>query len=41
MLLKTPDQWYGVTYKEDKEAVVKAMTEKKAAGIYPEKLWEE
>ena len=23
------------------EAVVKAMAEKKAAGIYPEKLWEE
>ena len=40
-VLKTPDQWYGVTYKEDKEAVVRAMAEKKAAGIYPEKLWEE
>ena len=40
-VLKTPDQWYGVTYKADKEAVVKAMADKKAAGVYPEKLWEE
>lgn len=38
-VLKSPDKWYGVTYKEDKERVVKAIQEFKEMGIYPEKLW--
>mgnify|MGYP000108183724 CR=1 FL=1 len=25
-ILKSPDRWYGVTYKEDKESVVSAIT---------------
>ncbi len=40
-VLKTPDKWFGVTYKEDKPDVVKAFAALKAAGVYPEKLWED
>jgi len=39
-VLKTPDKWYGVTYKEDKEVVVSAISKLKRSGVYPEKLWE-
>lgn len=39
-VLESPDKWYGVTYKEDKEAVVSAIARLKENGIYPEKLWE-
>ncbi len=35
-VLDNTDKWYGVTYKEDKEAVVKAFRELKAQGVYPE-----
>ena len=34
-VLDNTDKWYGVTYKEDKEAVVTAFKELKAQGIYP------
>ncbi len=37
-ILSTPDKWYGVTYKEDKPAVVKAFAELKEKGIYPDKF---
>ena len=37
-VLRSTDKWYGITYKEDKEVVVKAMTELKAQGIYPEEF---
>lgn len=40
-VLQSPDRWYGVTYREDKETVVKAIKEMKEAGLYPQKLWEE
>jgi NDP-sugar pyrophosphorylase family protein len=40
-VLKSEDRWYGVTYKEDKETVMKAIAEFKANGVYPDKLWEE
>lgn len=39
-VLRSPDKWYGVTYKEDKEVVVSAIARLKENGIYPEKLWE-
>ena len=39
-VLRTPDKWYGITYKEDKERVVKAIAELKKEGVYPEKLWD-
>ncbi len=38
-VLKSQDKWYGVTYKEDKEAVMGAIQNLKDIGIYPEKLW--
>lgn len=37
-VLKSEDRWYGVTYKEDKETVMKAIADFKANGIYPEQL---
>ncbi len=37
-VLRSADKWYGITYKEDKEAVVKAIAELKAQGIYPEEF---
>lgn len=40
-VLKSSDRWYGVTYREDKEVVVKAVQELKDAGLYPQRLWEE
>ena len=40
-VLKSLDRWYGVTYKEDKEVVVKAIQGLKDKGLYPQKLWEE
>ncbi len=38
-ILKTPDKWYGVTYREDKSAVVEAIRAMRKQGIYPAKLW--
>ena len=39
-VLRSQDKWYGVTYREDKPAVVAAIAEKTAAGLYPDRLWE-
>lgn len=38
-VLQTTDRWFGVTYPEDKDIVVKAMRELIDNHIYPEKLW--
>lgn len=38
-VLNSKDKWHGVTYKEDREAVVSALQALKDAGFYPEKLW--
>ena len=38
-VLTSPDRWYGVTYKEDKETVTRALQSMKDKGLYPEKLW--
>lgn len=40
-VLKSPDKWYGMTYKEDKVVVVDAIKKMKEEGVYPENLWEE
>lgn len=40
-VLKSPDRWYGVTYKEDKQMVMNAIRSMKDSGLYPQKLWEE
>ena len=37
--MTSPDKWYGVTYKEDKEDVQNALQAMKDRGMYPEKLW--
>ncbi len=39
-VLRSEDKWYGVTYREDKPAVVAAIAEKTASGLYPDRLWE-
>ncbi|MEG0108595.1 MAG: nucleotidyltransferase, partial [Lachnospiraceae bacterium] len=38
-VLQSTDKWIGVTYKEDKEAVIKAIKELVNTGVYPEKLF--
>lgn len=38
-VLDTTEKWYGVTYKEDKQAVVEALRKKVEDGVYPGKLW--
>ena len=38
-VLPTVDRWFGVTYPEDKPAVMASIAKCKAAGLYPEKLW--
>ena len=39
-VLDTPDKWFGVTYKEDKQAVVDAIRGLISAGVYKEKLFD-
>ena len=39
-VLRSGDKWYGVTYREDKPAVMAAIAEKTRAGLYPSRLWE-
>lgn len=38
-VLRSHDKWFGVTYKEDKEAVVASVRALVDAGVYPEKLF--
>jgi len=38
-VLETSAKWFGVTYREDKAAVQKAIRDLVKAGKYPEKLW--
>lgn len=37
----TPDKWYGVTYRQDKQEVIDAIARMTAAGQYPSPLWPE
>lgn len=39
-VLQSPDQWYGVTYREDKEGVVTAVRSMTKNGLYPSSLWD-
>ena len=39
-LIPTDDNWFGVTYKEDKPIAVESITKCISDGIYPKKLWE-
>lgn len=40
-VLKSREKWYGVTYKEDKESVVREICWLKEQGLYPETLWQD
>lgn len=38
-VLSSPDKWFGVTYKEDKEATINRISALVAQGVYPSNLW--
>ena len=38
-VVQADSEWFGVTYKEDKEAAIKRLTALTAEGVYPEPLW--
>ena len=38
-ILHCNEKWFGMTYKEDRETVVKSIRELVKLGVYPEKLW--
>ncbi len=38
-VIETPDRWFGVTYREDKQTVVDSLRALIAEGVYPEKLF--
>jgi UTP-glucose-1-phosphate uridylyltransferase len=38
-VLRSPDSWFGVTYREDRPTVVESIRKLVAKGDYPEKLW--
>ena len=40
-VLSSTDKWHGVTYKEDKPAVVNALAQMRRSGLYPMNLWNE
>ncbi len=39
-VFSTSEKWFGMTYKEDRETVVRNLAEKTASLVYPVKLWE-
>jgi flavin-dependent dehydrogenase len=38
-ILHCDDKWFGMTYKEDRETVVKSIRGLVEQGVYPENLW--
>jgi hypothetical protein len=38
-VLRSPDSWFGVTYREDRPDVIESIRKLIAKGEYPEKLW--
>ena len=38
-VLRTPDSWFGVTYREDRPRVIQSVRELIRRGDYPERLW--
>ena len=38
-ILQCNEQWFGMTYKEDRETVVKSIRKLVQSGVYPENLW--
>ena len=39
-VLSTPSRWFGVTYKEDRPAVVEKFAELAREGVYPTPLYQ-
>jgi hypothetical protein len=39
-VIPTNDNWFGVTYKEDKPMAITAINECISSGIYPKNLWD-
>ena len=39
-VLESPDMWYGVTYREDRPEVMKAVAALQSFGVYPKPLWQ-
>ena len=37
--LEAGSEWFGITYKEDKEAAIRRLAELTAQGVYPDSLW--
>lgn len=40
-IIRTSEKWHGITYKEDKPALVSAIKAMKENGVYPRVLWNE
>ena len=38
-VLRSSDQWFGVTYKEGRSAVVERLRKLNDEGVYPVRLW--
>jgi len=38
-VLESDAEWFGVTYREDKQEVMQRITDLTRSGAYPEKLW--
>jgi hypothetical protein len=38
--LPSDSDWFGVTYREDREAAIGKLAELTAAGVYPDSLWD-
>ena len=38
-VLRTPDSWFGITYREDRALVVSGIQRLIQSGVYPQKLW--
>jgi UTP-glucose-1-phosphate uridylyltransferase len=38
-VLSTPDKWFGITYKEDKQSSIQKINELVKEGVYPANLW--
>jgi dTDP-glucose pyrophosphorylase len=38
-VLRTPDHWFGITYREDRRPVIAGLNDLLSRGLYPTKLW--
>jgi len=38
-VIPTNENWFGVTYKEDKPMAIEAINKQIDKGVYPSKLW--